>query len=152
MTKSEHFADDENRADRHPERSDGMRQERHESSQARDGGAGTVVRHPDGHWEVRAPDPAREDSGNPASDREDLQDLPPADAEDEDDQDEAEIQQTPAGRSGADSGSADTVAIDPETTTRPGGVSPDRNEFNDEPGVGPRGMENEEDHEGEGRG
>ncbi len=99
-------------------------------------------RRDDGNWEILEPDPVREDSGDPNTDRAYLQDLPPADADRKDsereDSEDAEVESTPAGRAGADTGSSDAVKIDPETTTQPGGVSPDRGEQNDAAGVGPR--------------
>lgn len=53
----------------------------------------------------------------------------PADDTDED----QETEQVPAGRAGADSGSADAVRIDPDDESE----IPDTSEMNDEPGVGP---------------
>ncbi|WP_194421858.1 hypothetical protein [Microbacterium abyssi] len=53
------------------------------------------------------------------------------DAEETAEQEETE--QVPAGRAGADSGSADAVRIDPDDDAE----IPDSSEMNDEPGVGP---------------
>jgi hypothetical protein len=44
-----------------------------------------------------------------------------------------QTEQVPAGRAGADSGSADAVRIDPDDTSE----IPDDSEMNDIPGVGP---------------
>lgn len=52
----------------------------------------------------------------------------------DDDEDQAQhVEQVPAGRAGADSGSADAVRIDPDDDAE----IPDSSEMNDEPGVGP---------------
>ncbi len=60
---------------------------------------------------------------------------PGVDAAPAEDADEAPdgVEQVPAGRAGADSGSADAVRIDPDDDAE----IPDSSEMNDEPGVGP---------------
>jgi len=56
-----------------------------------------------------------------------------APADDADDDQPQGVEQVPAGRAGADSGSADAVRIDPDDDAE----IPDSSEMNDEPGVGP---------------
>ena len=58
--------------------------------------------------------------------------TPPVDESDEAGTD-AEVEEVPAGRAGADSGAADTVRIDPGDEAD----IPDSSRMNDEPGVGP---------------
>jgi len=60
----------------------------------------------------------------------------PAEGADDDtkkDRPDDETEQVPAGRAGADSGSADRVRIDPDDESQ----IPDTSEMNDTPGVGP---------------
>lgn len=87
-----------------------------------------------------SPQIARRNAGDPNSDREYLQDLPPADAESHDATapDDGPV---PAGHQGADSGSADPVSIDDETSRHTG--PSDQGSQNDVPGVGPRTAEDD---------
>lgn len=52
---------------------------------------------------------------------------------DDSDEESEAVEQVPAGRAGADSGSADAVRVDPDDHAE----IPDSSEMNDEPGVGP---------------
>ena len=54
-------------------------------------------------------------------------------SEPKDDSDDADLEEVPAGRAGADSGAADTVRVDPDDESE----IPDSSTMNDEPGVGP---------------
>lgn len=47
--------------------------------------------------------------------------------------DDADVEEVPAGRAGADSGAADAVRVDPDDESE----LPDASAMNDEPGVGP---------------